>query len=290
MNDRNRAALELCRAPVLCVSCAGCTAPEIPQAQRSGNTLPESGARLHRRSLGFVAKAYISVKKPRDSSAITDVVEFVEKHKDDKTARLSCPASETFHGRRRQRLLAARVRRRPQPGAVPLSIQTDALPSPPNSPGPASSWPRGERRVPATGSWTRPGESVLTTPAWFMWPTGAMTGFRSSLPLGNLRATRQGRLWNEFVARYHYLGYKTLVGAQMRYAVHDKNGWPLAMLGFSTTAWTLAPRDRFIARKICRSFLGSASHAFSGTCPVPPALAGEPNGDGGVRRTVLSWN
>ena len=50
----------------------------------------------------------------------------------------------------------------------------------------------------------------------------------------------------EFVARHHYLGYKTLVGAQMRYAVHDRNGWPLAMLGFSTAAWALAPRDRFI--------------------------------------------
>ena len=58
--------------------------------------------------------------------------------------------------------------------------------------------------------------------------------------------TRQGKLWNEFVARHHYLGYKTLVGAQMRYAVHDRNGWPLAMIGFSTAAWALAPRDRFI--------------------------------------------
>ena len=43
-----------------------------------------------------------------------------------------------------------------------------------------------------------------------------------------VRETREGRLWNEFVARYHYLGYKTLVGAQMRYAVHDRNGWPIA--------------------------------------------------------------
>ena len=58
--------------------------------------------------------------------------------------------------------------------------------------------------------------------------------------------TRQGRLWNEFVARDRYLGYKTLVGAQMRCALHDRNGWPLAMLGFSTAAWKLAPRDRFI--------------------------------------------
>ena len=61
-----------------------------------------------------------------------------------------------------------------------------------------------------------------------------------------VHSTREGRLWNEFVARYHYLGHKTLVGAQMRYAVHDRNGWPVAMLGFSTAAWKLAPRDNFI--------------------------------------------
>ena len=59
-------------------------------------------------------------------------------------------------------------------------------------------------------------------------------------------STREGRLWNEFVARYHYLGYTTLVGAQMRYAVHDRHGTTLALLGFSTAAWRLAPRDRFI--------------------------------------------
>ena len=61
-----------------------------------------------------------------------------------------------------------------------------------------------------------------------------------------VRSTLEGKLWNEFIARYHYLGYKTLVGAQMRYAVHDRDGWPVAMLGFSTAAWKLAPRDRFI--------------------------------------------
>ena len=38
-----------------------------------------------------------------------------------------------------------------------------------------------------------------------------------------VRDTREGKRWNEFVARYHYLGYKTLVGTQMRYAVHDRS-------------------------------------------------------------------
>ena len=56
----------------------------------------------------------------------------------------------------------------------------------------------------------------------------------------------QSRQWNQFIARYHYLGYKTLVGAQMRYTVHDRHGRLLALLGFSTAARKLAPRDRFI--------------------------------------------
>ncbi len=57
---------------------------------------------------------------------------------------------------------------------------------------------------------------------------------------------RASRLWNEFIECYHYLGYKTLVDAQMRYAIKDRNGCPLATLGFSTAAWKIAPRDRFI--------------------------------------------
>ena len=61
-----------------------------------------------------------------------------------------------------------------------------------------------------------------------------------------MRYSREGKLWNEDIARYHYLGYTTLVGAQMRYAVHARDGTALAMLGFSTAAWKLAPRDRFI--------------------------------------------
>ena len=58
--------------------------------------------------------------------------------------------------------------------------------------------------------------------------------------------TPQSKQWNAFIARYHYLGYKTLVGAQMRYTVHDRHGQLLALLGFSTAARKLAPRDRFI--------------------------------------------
>ena len=53
-----------------------------------------------------------------------------------------------------------------------------------------------------------------------------------------------GRLWNEFVARYHYLGYSTLLGAQMRYRA--AGGEPLAVLGFGAAAWKIAPRDKLV--------------------------------------------
>jgi Domain of unknown function (DUF4338) len=52
-------------------------------------------------------------------------------------------------------------------------------------------------------------------------------------------------LWNEYIDRYHYLGYTPLPGAQMRYFVtsHDE---VLALLGFGAAAWKCAPRDASI--------------------------------------------
>ena len=56
----------------------------------------------------------------------------------------------------------------------------------------------------------------------------------------------EGRLWNAFIDRYHYLGHHPLPGAQMRYFVHATSGEPLAVLGFAAAAWKTAPRDSFI--------------------------------------------
>ena len=56
----------------------------------------------------------------------------------------------------------------------------------------------------------------------------------------------RSRLWNEFVERYHYLGYKPLPGAQLRYFVYAADGLLLALLGFGAAAWKTAPRDRFV--------------------------------------------
>ena len=53
------------------------------------------------------------------------------------------------------------------------------------------------------------------------------------------------RLWTEFIHRYHYLGFQTLPGAQLRYWV-SAGGRLVALLGFGAAAWQCAPRDRFI--------------------------------------------
>jgi Druantia protein DruA len=53
-------------------------------------------------------------------------------------------------------------------------------------------------------------------------------------------------LWNELIQRYHYLGYRPLSGAQMRYLVWSGDGRLLAALGFGASAWQVKPRDQYI--------------------------------------------
>ena len=72
-------------------------------------------------------------------------------------------------------------------------------------------------------------------------------------PLSELRpiqvrpiASRQeGRTWSELMNRYHYLGYSSLPGAQLRYVVESSQGL-IALLGFGAAAWALDARDYFI--------------------------------------------
>ena len=53
------------------------------------------------------------------------------------------------------------------------------------------------------------------------------------------------QLWNEYIERYHYLGYTPLPGAQLRYFIKTDDQI-LALLGFGAAAWQTAPRDKFI--------------------------------------------
>lgn len=52
-------------------------------------------------------------------------------------------------------------------------------------------------------------------------------------------------LWNEFITRYHYLGYGVMPGAQLRYFIMSGDR-VLGAMGFGGAAWKVAPRDRFI--------------------------------------------
>ena len=52
-------------------------------------------------------------------------------------------------------------------------------------------------------------------------------------------------LWNEYIDRYHYLRYTPLPGAQMKYCVYSGDDL-LALLGFGSCAWRVAPRDWYI--------------------------------------------
>jgi len=56
---------------------------------------------------------------------------------------------------------------------------------------------------------------------------------------------KASHLWNEYIDRYHYLGYQPLPGAQLRYfgMAGDRR---LGALGFGAAAWKTAPRDSFI--------------------------------------------
>lgn len=60
-----------------------------------------------------------------------------------------------------------------------------------------------------------------------------------------IRNRRESRLWNEYIQRYHYLGYTPLSGSQIRYNVFVGNQL-VAMLSFGASAWKLAARERFI--------------------------------------------
>lgn len=68
------------------------------------------------------------------------------------------------------------------------------------------------------------------------------------LPALSLRppaGARASRLWNEYIARYHYLGYTAMSGSQLRYSVFAGEQL-VALLSFGASAWKLAARERFI--------------------------------------------
>ena len=75
----------------------------------------------------------------------------------------------------------------------------------------------------------------------FSGSVGALSGLR----LSPVAEKERSRLWNGLIDRYHYLGYRPLPGAQVRYLIESEQGL-LGALGFGAAAWKVAARDRWI--------------------------------------------
>jgi len=96
--------------------------------------------------------------------------------------------------------------------------------------------PRGPRRVRlSAGSHPQP-------------ELGGTAGAYEPLRLTVVKPGADSALWTELVERYHYLGYRVPVGAQLRYLVRSAHSGEqvLACLQWTSPAWKMAVRDRWI--------------------------------------------
>ena len=56
----------------------------------------------------------------------------------------------------------------------------------------------------------------------------------------------ESALFNHLLKEYHYLGYKSTVGENMKYLVRGRNGNLLSCLLFGSASWSVEVRDRDI--------------------------------------------
>src|SRR6266571_1606442 len=68
----------------------------------------------------------------------------------------------------------------------------------------------------------------------------------------------QAARFNAYLARYHYLTYRSTVGENLAYLVQDRHGRDLACALFGAAAWKTQPRDDFIGWSVSQrqTYLG----------------------------------
>jgi len=100
-----------------------------------------------------------------------------------------------------------------------------------------STKPKGARTAVPRSADGEPGETLCA-------PLGELT----PLTLTRVETPEQHRLWRELVGRYHYQGHAVPFGAQLRYLLGVSRPRPqvVGCLQFSSPAWRLAARDRWI--------------------------------------------
>jgi hypothetical protein len=94
--------------------------------------------------------------------------------------------------------------------------------------------PRGREKV-LVSAQTDPGEELVGTVRDF-----------APIEVQPVVDKERMRLWNEYVERYHVLGYKRPFGAHQRYFIQERRGRLVGCLLFASSAWALSVRDGWI--------------------------------------------
>lgn len=84
-------------------------------------------------------------------------------------------------------------------------------------------------------------DTHLPPPVELAGTVGELTGLRLEVVEG----PRLSQLFNALVQKYHYLGYRPLPGAQIRYLILSDEGI-LGAISFGGAAWKVAARDNWI--------------------------------------------
>ena len=107
---------------------------------------------------------------------------------------------------------------------------------------------RGVIRLPAvseTYSFHQPAESVFRVDVPELSCSLAELGMVTIEPIMS-RYSHESKVWRSLVETHHYLGVKSLCGAQMRYLVVSSLFGPIGALAFTSACWALAARDTYI--------------------------------------------
>ena len=75
---------------------------------------------------------------------------------------------------------------------------------------------------------------------------GGQVNEYGSILINPVENREEGRLWNEYIQRYHYLGYKGAFGSQQKYFVRLVSGELLGCILYSASAWSVFCRDKWI--------------------------------------------
>ncbi len=93
------------------------------------------------------------------------------------------------------------------------------------------------------------GNQRTLLPVDIEWPDkkrlGGSVGHLENIHLKRVVNKTNSQLFNALVNKYHYLGYRPLPGAQLRYLICSQER-VIGTISFSGAAWKVAPRDQWI--------------------------------------------